>query len=124
MKENSLRDGDIRVGVTDSDSVSIDIATLGTLFLPPKRARWLGRTILNSANAIEPEASGPTGSGESPNARQTGDKTECGGDQGLTNPTEPVGDRPELCGHANENPWWCHCDKDCYCRSHTCKDKK
>lgn len=28
-----------------------------------------------------------------------------------------------LCEHANENPHYCPCDADCYCKQHTCKKK-
>jgi hypothetical protein len=27
------------------------------------------------------------------------------------------------CGHANENPSFCPCPENCYCKDHTCKDK-
>ena len=29
-----------------------------------------------------------------------------------------------LCNHDNEVPAKCKCDDDCYCKEHTCKDKK
>jgi hypothetical protein len=29
-----------------------------------------------------------------------------------------------FCEHANENPSRCPCKPGCYCRSHTCKDKR
>ena len=28
-----------------------------------------------------------------------------------------------LCEHANENPAVCNCPDDCYCKTHTCKDR-
>lgn len=28
---------------------------------------------------------------------------------------------PMLCNHANENPWHCPCDADCYCKGRTCE---
>lgn len=28
-----------------------------------------------------------------------------------------------FCEHANENPLKCRCPENCYCKSHTCKDK-
>jgi len=30
-------------------------------------------------------------------------------------------DSPIYCNHANEVPWRCSCDGDCYCKAHTCK---
>lgn len=32
-------------------------------------------------------------------------------------------DDPFLCEHPNENPNFCPCDPECYCRTRTCKDK-
>ena len=29
-----------------------------------------------------------------------------------------------MCEHANEVPAVCKCDKDCYCKDHTCKKTK
>lgn len=34
-----------------------------------------------------------------------------------------IGD-PVLCEHANENPMVCTCPDNCYCQTHTCKEKK
>lgn len=31
---------------------------------------------------------------------------------------------PVFCNHANECPLICPCDKDCYCKSHTCRKVK
>ena len=33
-------------------------------------------------------------------------------------------DEPEFCTHPNENPAVCTCSPDCYCKTHTCRDKQ
>lgn len=35
-----------------------------------------------------------------------------------------LGNEAMPCEHANENPVVCNCKSECYCCSHTCKDKK
>ncbi len=37
--------------------------------------------------------------------------------------TRHLMNNPLMCIHANENPNFCPCDSNCYCKSNTCKDK-